>query len=106
MANGTTIRAIEQKILGQTYKTKGIAIATVKRVVAKNPKARATLLELVEKTYVSDVSASPPPLPPNDLLDQQLLRIAFQLLNLCIEHKLTRAEIYKRLDDRLQAGVG
>jgi hypothetical protein len=39
-------------------------------------------------------------------LDQQLLKIAFQLLGLCIEHKLSREEMCKRLEVRLMAGMG
>lgn len=41
-----------------------------------------------------------------DKLERQLLRIAFNLLGLCVEYKLSREEIYARLDKTLRAGMG
>lgn len=111
---------VEEKIKAKTYPRLGVARAVVKRAsFTRADKAR--LLELAEKTYkpaeqqsdhepnklrsIDFVSAYPPEVT-DSRLDQQLLLIAFKLLGLCIEHKLQREEVYKRLEERLKAGMG
>lgn len=116
---------IEQKIRARAYKTKSVAGAVVKRADI-SPQKRNKLLALVEESYhefaaeiepqdadelddedKQDVTIVQPPkfMNGDKALDDKLLKISFNLLILCVEYKLSRKEIYKRLHDRLMAGI-
>ncbi len=115
-----TKNAIEEKIKSKQYPSIGVASAVVKRADIST-RERNRLLELVARAYRFEPDADPAEIPgvdppftaknnwrpePLSDLDQKLLQIAFQLLGLCIEHKMSREEMYKRLEARLMAGMG
>jgi hypothetical protein len=106
------MKTIEEKIKAKQYSKQGIASAVVKRADI-SARERNRLLELVASVYTEPAatdsnpeSRAPLSTKASRKLDDQLLRISFQLLGLCLEHKLSRKEIYKRLEARLMAGMG
>lgn len=119
---------VEQKIKAKVYPRLGVATAVVNRAgFTRADKAR--LVELANHVYTKPaepvlnggriepivvlksahldgtrLSVNPPTL--DQLLDQKLLLIAFQLLGLCVEYKMSREDMYARLEARLKAGMG
>lgn len=93
------MKAIEEKIRNKQYSTLSIANAVVKRADI-SPQARNKLLELADKVYNAKPQPDHDPLPSDTIpkLDAALMRISYQLLVLCVEHKISRDEIHKKLE--------